>query len=332
MSCARTQIPILVGDYGDERCGVGASTAAWVADHLDDVAVWDRVIWRELLTWRRAAMMAGRAVVVYPTRSSRFSLGALLAGMALLGSGVRRVMHLHEARRLHRLHRLYIWAIMKAWRPCLVVVSTASEAAYIVGRCESSCSVRVCPPANGTAPTDDELRLLSRSQSMAGDGLVVGVFGIPRRDKGGISGLASIGEVRSVVRRLEFVGDGWQDWDGAVTGLGVKEVSYCGYVERARLGEIFSSWDAAYAPLSDGASDARLSVRTPLAWGVPTLTFQPLESDDLTLVAPHVGFIGESDIGSVAALGEVSREGALCVARMEGTWRRRLAEAILSGG
>jgi hypothetical protein len=140
-------------------------------------------------------------------------------------------------------------------------------------------------PTNGTAPTDAELELALQAQPERGR--TVGVFGRYRPDKGA----AWLDEVLAGLPprfdRVIVAGGGWEDhdWDPAVPAR--YEIELLGHVPRAALATLLGSWGLAIAPLWGPAQDGRMSLRTPLAFGVPTLSVGP-RAADLTLAPDHL--------------------------------------------
>jgi len=286
---------LAMGDLGDERCGVGGSLAALVA-RLDEegraVIVVDtsapgvRRFWRDA---RAAARSGAPCVGVYPTRSTTYELRLLWRVVALrIVFGRRRFrLQLHEYRRLRRMLR---WSVTPA---CLlvgrVVVSSRSERDAVrsalgglVGR---RCDVVVAPPTNGTAPTDDEI--VAATELDADAGRTVGVFGMLRDDKAVQwldDVLAGLGDRYC---RLVVAGSGWDEHEWPEAVRKELEVEVLGHVPREGLAELFRTWGLAVASLWEPAHDGRMSVRTPLAFGVPTLTVGP-PGDDLTLRPEHL--------------------------------------------
>jgi hypothetical protein len=99
-----------------------------------------------------------------------------------------------------------------------------------------------------------------------------------------------------------------------------------GHVPAAELPRVFAGWGLAVAPFWEGAHDGRLSLRTPLAHGVPTLT-RPGSEGALTLRPPHLLF----DPTDVPDFDDQARaQGAAAVAEFEAEVTERLLRALQS--
>jgi hypothetical protein len=270
----------------------------------------------------RAALRARRAerpiVVAYPTRSTVRSLRATVAlGLvALLGRGRLR-WHLHEYAIFgERRALLDLLLVVGGGR---VVVSTGTEADAVRrsrrGRIARRVDVRVLPPANGTP--------LRGAEQAPAHPAVVGLFGTARDDKGVATAVAAL-QGRAGIR-VETVGEGWSDqrWPGATA-------THHGRVPTADLAPLLGRWTLAVAPFAEGATDGRMSLRTPLACGVPTLT-TVARPDDLTLRPPHLLLDPATAVAdALAVTPEARAEGAAAVARFEADVVARLAEELWS--
>ncbi|MBA2279811.1 MAG: hypothetical protein H0W25_01050 [Acidimicrobiia bacterium] len=310
---------LVMGDFGHERCGVGGSMAALVAGRTD-IAVLDAAApgrLRFLREARAAARTGAVAVAVYPTRSTVYQRDLLLrAAVVRLAFGRRRFrLHLHEYRHLRKMLR---WpATIALLLPQRIVVSTESErdavARALGGLVGRRCEVVVAVPTSGTSPTATDLEA-----SLGPDAdrdRTVGVFGMYRDDKDLSWLLDVLGRLDRRFDRLVLAGAGWEgrQWPSEITDR--YELTALGHVPRRALPGIFRSWGLAVAPLSNPAHDGRMSVRTPLAFGVPTLTVGPRDAE-LTLDPPHLVLVPPHDPG--AARLDVDRgEGAAAVAEFE---------------
>lgn len=316
-------VAVLLGDLGDERCGVGRSTARLLADaavvHLDPtVGGW-------LDWWRRcgdAAVRCRGLVVVYPTASTYLQLAsfvrAVLAAVRFRRRWVRT--HLHEYHRYGRRHRPFVAALAWLGRDG-VVVSTEVERQALRGRWPSLLTrgrtITVVPPANGSAPQSAPPATRSRTG-------VAGVFGMPRPDKD-VSWVArTVQALPADVRRLELVGRGWDD---VQLDAPLDQVRL-GHVPDRELAALFHRWDVALAPFADGPHDGRLSLRTPLAHGVPTVTSPP-GAGALTLDVAHLHVLSDRTVEPPLDPDADRRSGAEAVAAFEADVRRRLRAALL---
>ena len=101
-----------------------------------------------------------------------------------------------------------------------------------------------------------------------------------------------------------------------------------GQVPGPEVAAVLAGWDLAIAPYEGQPHDGRLSLRTPLALGVPTLTRGPRPAH-LQLRAPHLLFDDEVDIARLADVPIAARrQGAADVAALEERWRASLADAL----
>src|SRR5690606_11077448 len=115
----------------------------------------------------------------------------------------------------------------------------------------------------------------------------VGVIGQLRPDKGEPWLLDVLARLDPRFERIEVVG---RDWDLSAWPATLRDrytVVGHGQLPAARLPEVLAGWDLALAPFAEGPHDGRLSLRTPLAHGVPTLTRGP-QPPDLQLRARHL--------------------------------------------
>jgi hypothetical protein len=223
-------------------------------------------------------------VFVYPTVGGRCSIRSAVFLFAFLLHGERVAVHLHEFRRLHVVHQLYVWLMLVLARGP-IIVSTVSEREGLrekplLGRRK----LYVCP-----APVAVSLH---RSTSSIQDARAlplqvddtpptIGVFGIPRKDKM----LERLWDVVNGLDRpvnLELVGEGWEHRSVPDRVHANHHVKVWGFVEHDWLSEVLTRWSFAIAPFADGATDGRSSCRIPCFFGVPTLTIFPEDPEDLT--------------------------------------------------
>ena len=322
---------VVMGDFGDQRCGVGSSDSiiaeqAGAGPVLDPTRTPIGELWRQL---RTAAAGADGAVLVFPTLSEVGRLDllpkALLVRRALRHGWVR--LHLHEFERLDRRQRLAV-AVVAAAAVDRLVVSSAQEAAALRvryrGWAARRAEVLVVPPANPSAPTD---RPLDRSAPPA-HGRTLGVHGQYRPDKGIDWLLAVLRRIDRRYDRLVIVGRGWEaaPWPRSI--LDRFDISVVGQADRAELGDWFGRWDLALAPFDGPPTDGRNSLRTPLAHGVPTLTRGP-RPVGLRLDPPHLLFDDEVDLTRLPDLDAATcRDGQEQVAAFEAAVRAELVEAL----
>lgn len=329
---------LAMGDLGDERCGVGGSLATLVAHVRDDgghVAVLDtsgpgiRRFWREA---RAAAGARTACAGIYPTRSTDYEPRLLWRVVVLRAVfGRRRLrLQLHEYRMLRRLLK---WPVTAA---CLlagrVVVSSRSEQdalrSALRGLVGRRCDVVVAAPTNGTPASPDEI--VAATDLRPDADRTVGVFGMLRQDKA-VDWLVSVlGRLDRRFDRLVVAGAGWADheWPSSITDR--YEVEVLGHVPRAELAPMFADWGLAVASLWGPANDGRMSLRTPLAFGVPTLSVGP-PGDDLTLRPRHLLLHAPVDVAAVPAFDAVERRaGAEEVAAFERAAADRLASALFA--
>lgn len=316
-------VAVLLGDLGDEACGVGRSTASLLAgeafEHLDPTVG----TWRDW--WRRCGDASGRCrglVIVYPTASTYLRLACfgrtLLAALRFRRRWVRT--HLHEYHRYGRRHRPFVAVLAWLGRDG-VVVSSDVERRALQGRWPSLLtrhrSLTVVPPANGSAPTSEPAATRARTG-------VAGVFGMPRPDKDVAWISQAVRALPPDVRGLELVGRGWDD---VPVDTDIDQVRL-GHVPDSELATLFERWDVALAPFADGPHDGRLSLRTPLAHGVPTVTSPPAEGA-LTLDVDHLHVLHGTTVEPPLDLEADRRHGAEVVAAFEADLRRRLRAALL---
>ena len=322
---------LVLGDYDDERCGVGTSEATTAADAPGSVRVIDPSV-GSLRSFRRDLRAAGPgaagAVVAYPTIHT-FECLALLPRLALLRTHLRggrwlRV-HLHEFEQLRRRHRVAVAAVtgLVADR---IVVSSAWEADGLRGRYRGwggRSEVVVVPPANRLAPPSPPSVRPSDP-----DGRTVGIIGQLRPDKGEGWLLDQLARLDGRYSRVEVVGRDWDltRWPAALHDR--YQLVLHGQVAGPAVAGVLAGWDLAIAPYEGQPHDGRLSLRTPLAYGVPTLTRGPRPAH-LQLRAPHLLFDDEVDVGHLPDFGVAERsEGAAVVAALEVRWRAALADAL----
>ncbi len=264
-----------MGDHGNERCGVGSSEPIAAALAPGEVRVVDPTT-GSLRSFRRA--LAGAldgavgAVVAYPTIREVERLGLvprLLVLRRRLGRGRWLRVHLHEFERLRRRQRIGV-ALLAGLVADRVVVSSEREAASLRDRYRGWAGrreVRVAPPANGSAPP-----AAPAVHDPPARGRTVGVIGQLRPDKGEAWLLDVLTRLDARYDRLEVVGRDW-DLDRWPVALRARyEVVGHGQVRAVDLPRVVQPWDLAVAPFEEPPHDGRLSLRTPLAHGVPTLT------------------------------------------------------------
>lgn len=328
---SRRRAVVVMSDYGDQRCGVGSSDAI-VAEAAGAGPVLDpaRTTTDELRRRLRAeAADAAGALLVFPTVTQvgrpDLLLKALVVRRALRGGWVR--MHLHEFDRLDRRQRLAV-AVVAATVVDRLVVSSAQEALALRRRYRGLAARRaelvVVPPANPSAPSDGPIQ---RSAPPA-LGRTLGVHGQYRPDKGIDWLLAVLRRIDHRYDRLVVVGRGWEaaPWPRSI--LGRFAISVVGQADRAELADWFARWDLALAPFDGPPTDGRLSLRTPLAHGVPTLTRGP-RPVGLRLDPPHLLFDDEVDLTRLPDLDDATcREGQEQVAALEVAVRAELVDAL----
>jgi hypothetical protein len=325
---------LAMGDFGDERCGVGSSLAAMARRHgtptIIDTA--SHGVRRFLQEARAAARTGGICVVEYPTRSTVYQASLPLRAVALwaLFGRSRLRVHLHEYRNLRRMLRWPVTASLVLVHR--VVVSSPREQAAVSaalhGRIGQWCEIVVAPPTNGSAPSGADLSGLPTADAGRG-GRTVGLFGMRRDDKAVDWLFAVLDSLPPDFDRLVLAGAGWEEqpWPPHLSDR--FEITPLGHVAASALGTVLGTWDLALAPFDNPAHDGRMSLRTTLAFGVPTITVGPPD-EDLTLRPPHVGFVPPSDVAkAVAAVLAADRsEGARQVAAFEHAAADRLEEAL----
>lgn len=327
---------LALGDFGDDRCGVGSSVAALVARRRLEPFVIDtsrRGFGRFAKEAWKASRSGGICVFEYPTRSTVYRRSLLPRAVLLwLVFGRSRLrLHLHEYKNLRRMLK---WPVTLGLPlASRVVVSGASESAAVAsalrGLVSRTCEVVIAPPTNGTAPDDAQVAQLLRRTGPRTPTGAVGVFGMRRDDKQ----IAWLVEVLSGLpgdlRTLVFAGAGWEDQELPAAVTARFEVVRLGHVPAESLPAILDGWDLAVAPFDNPAHDGRMSLRTTLAYGVPTITVGP-PGPDLSLRPSHLRFTPPDDPGAAAeGLREADRaEGAAAVARFEDQAAVRLEEAL----
>lgn len=327
---------LAMGDLGDERCGVGGSLATLV-DHMrrgrGAVTVVDtsgpgfRRFWRDA---RTAARTGAPCAGVYPTRSTVYEPRLLWRVVVLrLVFGRRRFrLQLHEYQRLRRMLRWPVtFAALLAGR---VVVSSRSEQEALqralrglVGR---RTDVVVAAPSNGTAATASEI--ITATALAATAWRTVGVFGVLREDKAAAWLSSTLERLDARFDRLVVAGSGWEDHRWSETISDRFTIEALGHVPRVDLAPVFSGWGLAVASLWGPANDGRMSLRTPLAFGVPTLSVGP-PTDDLTLRPRHLFLTPPCDPSSIYDIDAATRRaGAEEVEAFEAAAACRLAGSL----
>jgi glycosyltransferase involved in cell wall biosynthesis len=318
---------LVVGDLGDPRCGVGSSEAALVPLVHGEVRAIDPTA-GSLRDFRRSlrADAAGAAGVVlaYPTNSQVERI-ALVPRLLVVRWTMRRRwvrLHLHEFDRLRRRLRIPV-ALMTGIVADRVVVSSQREADALrtsyrgwAARAE----IVVAPPANGQAPPP--------GVGTAPRPGVVGVVGQLRPDKGLAWLLDLLGRLDPAFDQLEVVGRGWDAvrWPDAVAERFT--ITLHGEVDEDDLTDRIAGWELALAPYDEPPHDGRLSLRTPLAHGIPTLTRGP-RPPDLQLTAPHLLFDDEVDVTALRLpAGEQRPALAAGIAALEQRFRVRLVHEL----
>lgn len=309
--------PVLIlTSFNEAACGVGATVKAW-ARGLDAYSVVDpRELGSALRVLRRPVHSAS-PIYFYPTVHGRCSFRALLLLIALAGRGHRTSLHLHEFRRLHPLHRVFVIAALLACRG-RVVVSTATEERY-VRRWFPRRLVSVVPTPVAGVPIQVPTTRVADSPR------VVGIFGIPRVDKGLHKFWHLLEELPPV--DVELVGAGWKNITVPVPVATRHRVRALGFVPHEALEQVIGRWALAVAPFSDGATDSKGSLRTPCAYGVPVVTTLSAPADDLTFRPPLLGDFSAAAV--LLASSETSRhEQAVYTNLYEARCRRALTLAL----
>ncbi|MEJ7844593.1 MAG: hypothetical protein WKF93_03035 [Acidimicrobiales bacterium] len=323
-----TERPLLLcGDLGSERCGVGASeSAALAAVGSRPHTVDPRHVGASLRGLLRARRSRQVVVVAYPTRSTVRSVRATVTLALAAGLGRGRIRwHLHEYAIFGERRALIdLLLVVGGGR---VVVSTRSEAAALRrsrgGRVAHRVDVRVIPPANGTPVATAPV-----ATGAPADPPIVGLFGTARADKGLDVAVAALDSALQTEARVETIGSGWDEapWPPGV--LDHLDVRHHGRLPTARLASVMTRWTLAVAPFADGATDGRMSLRTPLACGIPTLT-TVARAEDLTLRPPHLLLDPATAWADARATDPAARaDGAAAVARFEAETGRALAAAL----
>jgi glycosyltransferase involved in cell wall biosynthesis len=324
-------VALVMGNYRDEGCGVGSSEPV-VADlaprevRAVDPTVGSLGDFRRRL--RRELDGADGAVVAYPTLQQVERL-ALIPRLLLLhhALGRRRWLrvHLHEFENLRRRHRVGV-AVLVGLVADRAVVSSEREADALRTRYRGWAGRRevvVVPPANGSAPAS-----APTSHDSPPAGRVVGIVGQLRPDKGLPWLLDVLGRLDGRWTCVEVVGRDWdlRSWPDALRER--YELVELGQVPAQELAAVVEAWDLAIAPFEEPPTDGRLSLRTPLAHGVPTLTRGPRPSG-LQLAAPHLLFDDEVDVARLPEVDAAARRaGVAAIAQQEATWRADLAAAL----
>ena len=319
---------LVMGDLGDERCGVGSSEAALVPYVPGEVRALDPTV-GSLRSFRRALVRAAAgaagAVIVYPTISQLEKL-ALIPRLLLVRWTFRRRwvrIHLHEFDRLRRRHRLGV-GVLVGLLADRVVVSSDREADALRSSYWGWAARReivVAPPANGSAPPGDTVDPAPRPG-------VVGLVGQHRPDKGLAWLLDTLEQLDPRFDHLEVVG---RDWEELALSRAVADrltTTLHGEIPECEMASRIAGWELALAPYDEPPHDGRLSLRTPLAYGVPTLTRGPRPAH-MRLAAPHLLFDDEVDI-SALPLPAVADRPALAagIAALEESIRARLVHEL----
>ena len=288
-----------MGDLGDLRCGVGSSEAALVPLVAAEVRYLDPTV-GSLRTFRRAVSTAesGAAGVVlaYPTISQLERVPIVPRILWLRWVFRRRWVrvHLHEFDRLRRRHRLAV-GLLVGFVADRIVVSSDREADALrtsywgwAARAE----IVTAPPANGSAPLGGGAARTPRPG-------VVGVVGQHRPDKGAAWLLEILERLDPRFDRLDVVGRGWDEviWPPTIAARFTPVLH--GELPDDEMADHIAGWELALAPYDEPPHDGRLSLRTPLAYGVPTLTRGPRPAH-LRLTAPHLLFDDEVDLRALS--------------------------------
>ncbi len=320
---------VVVGDLGDPRCGVGSSEAAILPLAAGEVRTIDPTA-GTFLAHRRALIGAARgaagALLAYPTNSQlervRLVPRFLYLRWLLRGRWIR--VHLHEFDRLRRRHRIAVALLVGALAD-RVVVSSAREADALRRHYRgwgARAQVVVAPPANGSAPAGSTCAPSVRPG-------VVGVVGQHRPDKGLTWLLRTLERLDPRFDRLEIVGRGWDDSEWPRELAGRLTTTVHGEIPEAEMADRIGAWELALAPYDEPPHDGRLSLRTPLAYGVPTLTRGP-RPPHLQLSVPHLLFDDEVDVGALRLPPPADRASlAATVATEERDIRARLVRELL---
>lgn len=329
----RARLRVLaMSDFGSEGCGVGGSEAV-IAERSGGVTVLDTAdlgLFEFIRRARHAASADGSVCVgVYPTTATIYRAGLLPRALVLraLFGKERFRLHMHELQHLRRLLR---WpAELAMLLPGRVIVSSESEAAAarrsVKGWVGRRAAVRVAAPTNGTAPAAAEIDVATEPHPDRSR--TVGVFGLYRPDKGAEWLTELLDRLDPRFTRLVVAGGGWEehDWHGSIASR--YEIELLGHVPRSDLAGLFASWGVAVAPLWGPAHDGRMSLRTPLAFGVPTLTVGPA-GPDLRLRPAHLLLVPPTDPGSIDIDSFDRWAGAEEVAAFERTASEALAAAL----
>lgn len=316
-------VTLAVGDLGSERCGVGGSAGALVersGGMLVPVDLAAPVESPDDLAASTAAL-----VLAYPSAST-FQRPVTARRAASLARAFRRRglpvrIWLHEFRRLHRVHRAAVAPLLRLATD-RVVVSGDTEAAAVrralrvVGR--RGVEVVVAPPVSPTAPSPGATPPAAPEHRDR----TVGVFGMLRPDKGPDWLASVLHRLDARFDRLELAGSGWETFAAPVR----YEVVRRGHVVVGDLPGLFAGWGLAVAPFWEDAHDGRLSLRTPLAHGVPTLT---RVGAALTLRPSHLLADGPGVAESVPVVDDAARRAGACeVAGFESRLAGRLLAAF----
>ncbi len=157
--------------------------------------------------------------------------------------------------------------------------------------------------------------------------LTAGVFGTLRPDKGAEWLDAVLEQLPAGIDRLAVAGRGWEDHAFSRAVRERYEVQLLGHIPRDELAGVFASWGIAVAPTTHPAHDGRMSVRTPLAFGVPTVATGPRDAD-LTLAPDHLVLSPPADVAHVDVSAFDRVAGAAQVAAFEEATVDALVDAL----
>lgn len=340
---ANRRVALATSDLRNSACGVGNSIGALLEQLpgleplvIDTGAPWST--FRE--AGRSAAGEADVVVVAYPTLSTSRRPSSLwrLAALRWWFRRGRVRLYLHEFGRLGRKHRsgVVLGLFLTDDR---VVVCVPSEALAVSragwGLATRGQEVVAVPSINGTAPDERAVRAAFAASAAAGPdrSRTAGVFGTYRPDKGPEWLDDVLGRLDPRFDRLELVGAGWDACPLSTRVTGRYEITRLGHVPTVELPETLGRWGLAIAPFWEGGThDGRGSLRTPLAFGVPTLTRRPAPGD-LTLDVPHLHLDDRETIAAIPETDEATRRaGAAAVAAHEAQALARTAQALFDTG
>lgn len=325
------RVLVVCGDFGDDRCGCGSSEAAFARSLERTIDVLDPLVGpaRALPTIWAARGAGTPAMIVYPSVSAQKSPRAITTlglAVALLRPS-QRVVHLHEYVVYDELR--WPWRFVLSLFGGDVVVSRASDRAALEAdlgsRARRRVRVHLIPPVNATAaPAGWERPSSGRRPGTAG------LFGLWRGERGLETLLQVLRRLPPRIVELEAVGDGWRQVDWPADIRERFTITTCGRLPAADLPARIASWEVALTPLADGAHDGRMSVRTPLALGVPTVT-TVRDPADLTLRPEHLILFEDRDDWQLPELSdEACRRGARQVAEFEAGCASSMAAVLLA--